>query len=172
MKSSQHRNRGFTLIELMIVVAIVAILAALAVPAYQDYVVRSKVTECIAAAAVPKLQISEFWQSTGSWPTSASQAGVDSFEDWGGNDRSKYCHLTFDISEYISSRNINANTPPVNLVIWVSTENLYDDPGTQKQIAPFLTPSNNGRDWTCTVGWTMAPAVKYLPSSCRKANIN
>lgn len=172
VKNKPHRLAGFTLIELMIVIAIVAILVALAVPAYQAYAVRAKVTECIASAAVPKLQIEEYAQAEGKWPESASQAGVNVFEDWGGQDHSQYCHLTFDISEYISSRDINSNTPSVNLVIWVNTDLLFAD-SSGRQIAPFLTPTNiNGRGWKCTVGWTFANEVKYLPSQCRTANVN
>jgi prepilin-type N-terminal cleavage/methylation domain-containing protein len=55
--------RGFTLIELMIAISIVAILVAFAVPAYQDYTVRSKVAECINGAAVAKVQIAEYRQA-------------------------------------------------------------------------------------------------------------
>ena len=60
VKGVKRLQRGFTLIELMIVIAIVAILVALAVPAYSDYSIRAKVSECIAAAAVPKINISEY----------------------------------------------------------------------------------------------------------------
>lgn len=171
MEHNQSRTRGFTLVELMIVIAIVAILVAVAVPAYENFVVRSKITECIAGAAVPKLMIADYRQTTGNWPATAAQAGVASFEDWGGDDRSKYCHLTFDIAEYIANRGINSNTPPVNLVIWVSTEHLFGDSTGFRQIAPFLTPTDEGNSWKCTVGWTFPNEVKYLPSQCRGDNV-
>jgi type IV pilus assembly protein PilA len=68
-------QQGFTLIELMIVVAIIGILAAIAIPAYQDYTIRSKVTELINAAGVCKTSVAEYYQSLGVMPASGKQAG-------------------------------------------------------------------------------------------------
>ena len=64
-------QKGFTLIELMIVVAIIGILAAVAIPAYQDYTIRSKVTELVNAAGVCKTGVAEFYQSKGKMPASS-----------------------------------------------------------------------------------------------------
>lgn len=78
-----RRQGGFTLIELMIVVAIVAILAAIAIPAYQDYTVRSRVSECVAAAAACKTSVAEFHASNGVMPADLAESGCT---DVGTND--------------------------------------------------------------------------------------
>jgi len=148
MLNMKRDQKGFTLIELMIVIAIVAILVALAVPAYQDYTIRSKVGECINAAAVPKLQISEYFETVGSYPTDADEAGIT------GSGDSQYC------DGYVS---YNAGSFQIDV-----DEGAVATPGGTLQ--PQLTPTANaggGVDWACSRGGTAAADVKYLPSTCR-----
>ncbi len=77
MNMQKKVQQGFTLIELMIVIAIVGILAAIAIPAYQDYVVRSKMSEPMAALAEAKTTVSEYYATNNVLPASAGQAGIN-----------------------------------------------------------------------------------------------
>src|SRR5688572_13556895 len=79
-------QKGFTLIELMIVVAIIGILAAIAIPAYSDYTIRAQVTEGLNLASSAKSAVSETYGSNGTWPTTNSGAGIDA----AGNIKGKY----------------------------------------------------------------------------------
>ncbi|MBO4576826.1 MAG: pilin [Neisseriaceae bacterium] len=70
-------QKGFTLIELMIVVAIIAILAAIALPAYQDYTKRARITEALSLAAGSKASIVEYYHSEAKWPANNAQCGLE-----------------------------------------------------------------------------------------------
>lgn len=134
-------QQGFTLIELMIVVAIIGILAAVALPAYQDYTVRAKVSEVVLAASGPKATIAEWYQSKGGYPsTEASIGTIDTKSQWVGQVRWNGSVITATATKEakIAGKTIT------------------------------LTPSTVGAgagqlNWTC--GGTIQ--AKYLPASCK-----
>lgn len=150
---SMKRTEGFTLIELMIVIAIVAILVALAVPAYKDYTIRTKVGECVNGAAVPKLAISEYRESSSpsTWPADTAEAALA---------------RNAGVSQYCDGFNGYANADGA-FEIEVNETNVGSSLG---QIQPELTPTENlqgGVDWRCSRGTTSTDSIKYLPSTCR-----
>lgn len=156
--SNMKKQTGFTLIELMIVIAIVAILVALAVPAYKDYTIRAKVTECVNGAAVAKLQISEFRETVGRYPTSEDEAGTASPAGV-----SQFCEgFTYDAGNDGTFRIlINEQAIDAQLV----TDGITLEPQMYAQGS-----GQGGVNWYCQIGNTTATAVKYLPSTCRGPN--
>lgn len=153
MKNMKRVQQGFTLIELMIVIAIVAILVALAVPAYKDYTIRAKVTECVNGAAVAKLQISEYRETVGTWPASETEAGTAS---------------PAGVSQFCSGFTYPGTNGDGSFDVLVDEAAIDSD--ISGAIEPTLTGSQSGQggvNWECTQGNTATTNVKYLPSTCR-----
>jgi len=146
----KRHSGGFTLIELMLIVSIIAILVALAVPAYQQYNIRAKITECMAGAAPAKLAVSEYASTIGGWPQNMDVAAISS-----GN-ISKYCSGFDGYDPMVGSFQINVNESAI-----------FPSLG---QIQPQLTPqitSVTTIAWRCSRGATAPSLLKYLPSTCR-----
>ena len=80
-----HKQQGFTLIELMIVVAIIGILAMIAVPAYQSYIIRSQISEGLELSGSLKTAVAEYHSETGSFPTNNAEAALESPGSYAGN---------------------------------------------------------------------------------------
>jgi len=148
-----NKQQGFTLIELMIVIAIIGILAAIAIPAYQDYVVRAQVTEGLSLAGNAQTGIAEFEQNHGTWPTVAASAGLPA--------------NTASISgKYVSSVDI-VTVPGQVLITYSKTSPQSANVAIDglKLVLSGVTTSGSLK-WTCGGHATNIPS-KYLPSSCR-----
>lgn len=135
-------QQGFTLIELMIVVAIIGILAAVALPAYQDYTKRARVSEGLQLASGAKTAVSEYVASNNVWPDSNASAGLATSTDIKGN--------------AVTSVAVGTGG-----AITVTYNNTVDN-GKTVIVSPTTTAG--GVTWTCTGGTLDA---KYRPTQCR-----
>ena len=141
-------QKGFTLIELMILVAIIGILAAVAIPAYQDYIARAQVSEAVSLAAGGKTPLAEYFSDKGLWPAAAT--------DVMGNIAGKY---TSEIT-------LGANAATTNLAITITAK--IKSANVNSAIASgllTLTTTDGGKIWTCATSTGLL--AKYVPASCR-----
>jgi type IV pilus assembly protein PilA len=151
----KHLQKGFTLIELMIVVAIIGILAAVALPAYQDYTIRAKMSEVILAMSACRTSITEVYQ-TGGTPPAAN--------GWG-------CEQGVS-SKYVKGLSTDANGVVTATVTSISAD-VNDSLVTLTPMMAGNTPASSATDmgkglngWTCG-GTGTSLNKKYLPGSCR-----
>ncbi len=147
---NKSMQKGFTLIELMIVVAIIAILAAIAIPAYQDYLVRTQVSEGTVLADGAKTAVAEFYSNPGRYPPVNASAGLAQAVSING--------------QYVSQ---------VDMVAGVITAS-YGGPKANKAISNpvatlVLSPITHAGsvEWHCKAGVANPVPSKYLPTSCR-----
>ena len=145
-------QQGFTLIELMIVVAIIGILAAIAIPAYQDYTIRAQVTEGLSLADGAKTAVSEYYTNRGEFPQNNASAGLAADTAISGN--------------YVSQVVVSQGTDASHGLITATFANA----GTQKANTQISgqTIVLTGAGGAGSISWTCTSALpqKYLPSSC------
>lgn len=141
------KEQGFTLIELMIVVAIIAILAAIAVPAYQDYTIKAQVLEGVTLASGPKTAMTEFYASQGTWPADNDDAGLSHHGEIAGT--------------YVQSVDLAANPGKITVTFGRKAHDKIS--GQTLLFVP--DPKDGSLAWTCQPG--TLKTKKYLPGECR-----
>jgi type IV pilus assembly protein PilA len=140
------KQRGFTLIELMIVVSIIGIVAAIAVPTYQRYVIRSQVAEGLSLSGGAQTAVSEFFMENGAWPTDNSEAGLPSGKEIRG-----------DYTKQVVVEN--------NVIIILYGINAHAD--ISGDTVSLTALSNEGSvSWSCTSDGTIEAPL--LPDACRQ----
>ncbi|ENS9158900.1 pilin, partial [Neisseria gonorrhoeae] len=143
-------QKGFTLIELMIVIAIVGILAAVALPAYQDYTARAQVSEAILLAEGQKSAVTEYYLNHGEWPADNGAAGVASSSSIKGKYVKSVTVAKGVVTAEMASSNVNKEIQGKKLSLWAKREDgsvkwFCGQPVTRGADADDVTDDTNGK---------------------------
>ncbi|CWR95748.1 fimbrial protein [Neisseria meningitidis] len=164
-------QKGFTLIELMIVIAIVGILAAVALPAYQDYTARAQVSEAILLAEGQKSAVTEYYLNHGEWPGDNSSAGVASSTDIKGKYVAGVKVEKGVITATMASSNVNNEIKDKKLSLWAKRQDGSVKWFCGQPVARANANGANNDEVTAANGKGTANIdTKHLPSTCRDAS--
>ncbi|HEZ5743166.1 TPA: pilin [Neisseria meningitidis] len=162
-------QKGFTLIELMIVIAIVGILAAVALPAYQDYTARAQVSEAILLAEGQKSAVTEYYLNHGEWPKNNTSAGVASSSTIKGKYVKEVTVANGVITAQMASSGVNKEIQGRKLSLWAKRQ-----AGSVKWFCgqPVERAGTDDTDDTVAADNTGTDKIdtKHLPSTCRDAS--
>ncbi|RQJ87720.1 pilin [Neisseria meningitidis] len=155
-------QKGFTLIELMIVIAIVGILAAVALPAYQDYTARAQVSEAILLAEGQKSAVTEYYLNHGIWPGDNSSAGVATSSKIKGKYVKEVTVANGVVTATMLSSGVNKEIQGKKLSLWAKRQD-----GSVKWFCgqPVTRNANNADDVAADGNDKID--TKHLPSTCR-----
>ncbi|HEZ5543359.1 TPA: pilin [Neisseria meningitidis] len=158
-------QKGFTLIELMIVIAIVGILAAVALPAYQDYTARAQVSEAILLAEGQKSAVTEYYLNHGKWPDGNSNAGVASSSTIKGKYVQSVTVANGVITAQMASSGVNKEIQGKKLSLWAKRQ----DGSVKWFCGQPVTRNDTAKDDTVAADTDAAKKIdtKHLPSTCR-----
>ncbi|HGT4339231.1 TPA: pilin [Neisseria meningitidis] len=159
-------QKGFTLIELMIVIAIVGILAAVALPAYQDYTARAQVSEAILLAEGQKSAVTEYYLNHGEWPKNNTSAGVASSSTIKGKYVKEVTVANGVITATMLSSGVNKEIQGKKLSLWAKRQD-----GSVKWFCGQPVTRNAKADTVAAAAKTADNInTKHLPSTCRDAS--
>ncbi|HEZ5284623.1 TPA: pilin [Neisseria meningitidis] len=162
-------QKGFTLIELMIVIAIVGILAAVALPAYQDYTARAQVSEAILLAEGQKSAVTEYYLNHGIWPGDNSSAGVATSSKIKGKYVEKVEVANGVVTATMLSSGVNNEIQGKKLSLWAKRQNGSVKWFCGQPVARANANGANNDEVTAANDATKKIDTKHLPSTCRDA---
>ncbi|EMT9024661.1 pilin [Neisseria gonorrhoeae] len=159
-------QKGFTLIELMIVIAIVGILAAVALPAYQDYTARAQVSEAILLAEGQKSAVTEYYLNNGKWPEDNGNAGVASSSSIKGKYVKSVTVAKGVVTAQMKSDGVNKEIKDKRLSLWAKREN-----GSVKWFCGQPVKRDDAAAKAGTADKDKEIETKHLPSTCRDTSM-